>query len=69
MSQNSRILAHLKRGRAITALQALKLFNCFRLAARVLDLKAAGHDIVTTPVHRGQKRFASYSLKLKGAKK
>lgn len=67
MSQNNRILAHLKRGRAITALQALKLFNCFRLAARVNDLKSKGHDIVTTPIQRGAKRFASYSLK--GAKK
>ncbi len=62
MSQNNRILAHLKRGRAITAIQALNLFSVMRLAARIQNLRDKGHQIVTTPIHRGDKVFASYSL-------
>lgn len=62
-SQNQNVLKHLKSGKTLTALQALNWYGVFRLAARVLDLKAAGHDIITTPIQRGAKRFASYSLK------
>ena len=38
-SQNGRILAYLQDGETITALEALKLFKCFRLASRMTDLK------------------------------
>ena len=67
MSQCKNILSHLKRGRSLTAIQALDMFGVMRLAARVSDLRDSGHQIITTPIHRGAKRFASYSLK--GAKK
>ena len=43
--QNARILAHLKGGRTLTALEALEWFKCFRLASRVCDLRKAGHDV------------------------
>jgi hypothetical protein len=43
--QNGRILAHLKQGRTLTALEALEWFKCFRLASRIHDLKKAGHDV------------------------
>ena len=36
-SQNERILAHLKKGKKITPLDALEKFGCFRLAARISD--------------------------------
>ena len=44
-SQNKKILRHLSQGKKLTAYGALKMFSCFRLAARVRDLKDYGHDI------------------------
>ena len=55
------ILTHLKR-RPITALQALDLFGCFRLAARISELREKGHDIDSKMVERGGKRVAQYKL-------
>ncbi len=45
-SQKSEILAYLKEGRSLTAIEALHEFNCFRLAARIAELRAEGHDIL-----------------------
>lgn len=44
-SQNRKILAHLKKGRTLTPLDALSRFGCLRLGARVYDLRTAGHNI------------------------
>lgn len=38
-SQSARILAWLKRGRKLTSLKALKLFNCLNLKARIFELR------------------------------
>lgn len=63
MSQEKQILNYLKQGRAITPLEALKLFGCFRLGARVWDLKQAGHKIVKTVVaDEPRRRWAKYKL-------
>ena len=43
--QNAKILAHLNEGRSITALEALNLYGCFRLASRIHDLRKAGIDV------------------------
>ena len=59
MSQRSAILSHLKRG-PITQLQAIKLYSCYRLAARIGELKDSGLDIRTQMVERDGKRFAKY---------
>ena len=61
MSQCSHILGHLKR-KPITALEALGLYGCFRLAARINDLRSQGHKIRTDLVTQDDKRFAIYSL-------
>ena len=61
MSQASRILSHLKR-RPITPLQALDLYGCMRLAARVADLRERGHKIITEPLEINGKRIARYRL-------
>jgi len=55
MSQNDDILAYLKdHPEGLTPIEALRLFGCMRLAARVADLRAAGHDIVAhTEAHEG----------------
>ena len=62
-SQNKQILDHLKRGIDITPMSALRLYGCFRLAARIHDLRADGHDIVTIkePTDDG-KYIARYKL-------
>ena len=61
MSQESQILAHLRRA-TINPMQALERYGCFRLAARIADLRSAGHTIETTMVDRDGKRFAKYRL-------
>jgi hypothetical protein len=61
MSQQSQILRHLKR-RPITAIDALKEYQCFRLAARIIDLREDGHDIQTDIIEYRGKRFAQYRL-------
>jgi hypothetical protein len=61
MSQTHAILAHLRRS-PITPIQALEVYGCFRLAARIEELRAAGHPIKTEWVRKGEKRFARYRL-------
>ena len=65
-SQNLRIKKHLESGRSLTALDGLHLFNCFRLGARIHNLKGQGLNIETemiTIISDGkEKRIAKYSL-------
>lgn len=64
-SQNAKILAWLEDGNKITALDALRLFGCFRLASRVYDLRERGHNITKEMVIQPNgKRVAEYSLAL-----
>jgi len=61
MSQNDQILRHLKRYKRITPMQALGNYGCYRLAARILNLREAGYRIETE--HRrlpNGKRHAVY---------
>ena len=64
-NQNAVILKYLRAGNAITGLDALNLFNCFRLAARVHDLRGKGFIIDSVMVNRAGKNVALYSLKSK----
>ena len=59
-SQKDQILAHLKKGKTITPLEALKLFGCFRLAARIHDLRMDGHDIEVELIDVNDAKVASY---------
>jgi hypothetical protein len=59
-TQTDRILAYLKRGKPLTPIQALSRFGVFRLAARIAELRAAGHKILSRMVSRGGKRYAVY---------
>lgn len=63
-SQNTNIKKHLEQGKSITALEALKLYGCFRLGARIHDLKRMFPDmnIKSELVNIGEKRVARYSL-------
>jgi hypothetical protein len=63
MSQSDAILAHLQAGNSLTPIEALQRFGCFRLAARVNDLRAAGHNVITHHLDLPNgKRVASYRL-------
>jgi biotin operon repressor len=62
MSQTQAILNHLKSGRSVSPLQALDRWGCFRLAARIQELREAGYRIERHTVKVGKKAFASYLL-------
>ena len=63
-SQKDRILDYLMEGHSLTPLEALNLFGCFRLGARIADIKGEGYLIRTERVQdpRTGKYYASYSL-------
>ena len=62
MNQTATILDHLLSGKKLTPIDALNEFGCFRLAARIGELRERGHDIKTTIIHDGGASFAQYSL-------
>ena len=62
LTQQTRILNHLRSGKTLTALEALERFGCFRLAARVSDLKQEGFDIRSARVQINGKRVAKYRM-------
>lgn len=69
MTQSQVILDYMKAGNAITQMDALKIAGCFRLAARIFDLRAQGHRIEMVPVHTDTGKYiASYVLNKKGKK-
>jgi len=61
-TQRRMILKHLKMGKTITQLEALKQYGCMRLSARIWDLKDLGVNIGKNMVKRNGKRFAKYYL-------
>lgn len=61
-SQHESIRRHLESGRKITPLEALRLYGCFRLGARIFNLKKEGMEIKSEMIESDGKRFASYSL-------
>ena len=62
MTQNQQIKSYLEKGKSITPIQALNKFVCFRLAARISDLRNDGLNIATKIVTKDGKTFASYRL-------
>ena len=60
-TQNGRILAYLQKGETITSLEALDLFQCFRLASRMTDLKNLNVPFdsvrITTPTGKHVKAY------------
>ena len=63
MTQTDLILLHLTTGKPITPLVALHLYGCFRLGARINDLRKDGYPIETEIIHENGKYFASYFLR------
>ena len=63
-SQASAIRSALLAGRALTPIDALNEFGCFRLGGRIYDLKREGLAIETEMVEVASgKRVAQYRLK------
>ena len=69
MSQNSMILEYMRDHGSITSMEALNgevkqvRIQCFRLAARIGELRREGHPIATEMVRRPNgKRIARYRL-------
>jgi hypothetical protein len=62
-SQTDAILDYLSKGKTLTPLDALNKFGCFRLGARIYDLKKQGYEfnriMVKTPSGAS---VAQYSL-------
>lgn len=64
-SQTAKIKAWLLEGKSITPLDALNLFGCFRLGARIWDLRNDDADplpIEMELIENGDKRFAKYRI-------
>lgn len=62
-TQANAILKHLQDGNGITPMEALELCGCFRLSARIADLKKRGYEIITEKVKvEGGKYVARYHL-------
>jgi hypothetical protein len=64
MSQNKQIADYLNKGKKLTPIDALNKFGCFRLAARISDLRNEGMNIVTNTIKlENKKQIAQYSVK------
>lgn len=59
-SQAQNVKEHLLYFGCITPLEALNLYGCFRLAARIKELRDGGMEIETERAERNGKTFARY---------
>lgn len=67
MTQTQRVLRHLEDYGSITQMDAMKDYGIMRLAARVDELRKAGHPIITERVegrnrYNEKTRYARYRL-------
>lgn len=62
MNQNELVLADLRAGRVVTPAGAMADHGIMRLAARVLELRKDGHNIVTEQRKTGSKVYAAYRM-------
>jgi len=62
MSQSTKIRNHLQAGKTLTSIQALDKFGCWRLAARIGELRQRGMEIHTIIIERGNKSYAKYKM-------
>tara|TARA_R110001583_G_scaffold122888_1_gene274197 strand:+ start:294 stop:491 length:198 start_codon:yes stop_codon:yes gene_type:complete len=60
-SQKDLIHQHLKL-EPISPFMALEKYGCFRLAARIAELRGQGLNIETVQTKQGNKTFATYQL-------
>ena len=60
-TQTEMILEYLQKFGEITQLEAFAAIGCFRLAARIADLREDGYRIITE-MTKGKKSYAIYRL-------
>ena len=61
-TQTEQIVNALEAGEGITAIDALERWGCFRLAARIGELRQEGYNIITKTIKRNGKQYAEYRL-------
>ena len=61
-SQAHKIYLHIVKRKKITPLEALNKYGCFRLAARIHELRKEGANIKKRKVVRNKKQFAEYYI-------
>ena len=61
MTQTVDVLIHLRKHGKISPLEALRKLGIYRLGARVLDLRKAGH-VIHTERAKGKAPYAIYTL-------
>ena len=63
VTQKEQILTYLRTNkRGITQMEAIEFFGCTCLAARIADLRADGHRIISKMVKKNGKTYARYFL-------
>lgn len=63
LPQKENILSHLEDGKSITPIEALNKFGCFRLAARIFELREEGHDIICEKIKiKNGKKIGVYTM-------
>ena len=62
MTQNKQVLNFLRTHGSITPLDAMLHINCYRLAARIHDLRGQGHNIKTVEEAHDGGTHARYEL-------
>lgn len=62
LSQNEKILRWLQKGNSITQKTAVNMFACYRLSARIANLKAQGYKITTEMETKNGSTYARYRL-------
>lgn len=68
-SQEKKILTWLSSGRTLTPIQALIMFGCFRLSARIYDLRKQKRiKIKNNPIEKDGKRFGNIKWRDKNDK-
>ena len=63
MNQTEMILDYIQKNGSITPLEALEHIGCFRLGARIWELKDMGFPVTGTMVTENGKRFKRYYMK------
>lgn len=61
--QAQKVLKHLKKHKTITPLEALGVYGIYRLAARILELRQSGINVITKmQKDANYKPYARYTL-------
>ena len=64
-TQNELNRTYLETGKPLTPMDALVRFNCFRLAARIKNLRDDGVPIKSELVHKDGKKYSKYFMDLR----